>query len=119
LGLSISLLPLNVKSPLGMNFSGSLNGLFSADDTPLPYPSPFADHDFNSAKGSLELSWSPGIFQFKTKWGYGVTAKKEGQWDTSFNASVRHKPGRFSVKFATPNFPEKWNCTLSWSVEKK
>jgi hypothetical protein len=119
LGLSLSLLSLNVKSPLGINFSGSLNGLFSTDHTPLPYPSPFADHEFDSAKTSLELSWSPGIFQFKTKWGYGVTAKKEGQWDTSFSASVRRKPGRFSVKFASPNFPEKWNCTLSWNVEKK
>ena len=123
IGLSLSLLPLKIKSPLGIALSASLDGLCSTN-APLPYPNPFVIHEFDSSKSSLELSWSPGIFQFKTKWGCQASAKKESQWiksqwDASFSASVRHKPGRFGIKIASPDFPQKWNCTLTWNLEKK
>jgi len=124
LGLSLSLMPFNINESLGINFSGQIKALCSTDETPSPYPLPQYPYTFDSAKASGELIWSPGIFQFRTKWGYGVSAKKasaanEGQWDASLSAAVRFKHGRFSVKVASPDFPETWNCTLSWRVEKK
>jgi hypothetical protein len=108
----------NRGSPLGINLSASVKAISAAEEAPQPWPL-FREAQFDSAKAGCELSWSPGIFQFKTKWGYSVTAKKEGQWDASASAALRFKYGRFSVKAASPNFPEKWNCTLSWRLEKK
>ena len=119
LGLSLSLLPLNINKSLGINLSGQVKALCSTDETPSPYPVPQYPYTFDSAKASGEITWSPGIFQFRTKWGYGVTAKKEGQWDASLSAAVHFKYGRFSAKIASPDFPDEWNCTLSWRVEKK
>ena len=119
LGLSLSLFPNYIKNPLGINISGGVQGVCSSNETPSPYPLPQYPYRFDSAKASGELSWSPGPFQFKTKWGYKASAKKEGQWDSSFSAAFKFKPGRFSVKVASPNFPDDWNCTLSWHIEKK
>jgi len=141
LGLSLSLPPMllppallpasaRVKNPkpknypLSINLSATIKTLGSSAEVPPPYPflplntdsgSPM---EFDSAKESIELLWSPGIFQFRTRWGYTSYAKKDNQWDGSISAAVRFKHGRFSVKFAWPLFPEKWNCTLSWRVEK-
>jgi len=103
--------------PLNINFAASMDWLGRTDDRPLPFPfsSPV---DFNSAKTSCELLWPPGIFQIRTKWGYTIYANKDNQWEASVSGAVRVKHGRFSVKFAWPVFPEEWNCTLSWRVEK-
>ncbi|MCL2762968.1 MAG: hypothetical protein FWD36_07180 [Treponema sp.] len=136
LGLSLNLPPLslppalltasarkvkNIKPksyPLGLNLSSSFDWLGSADETPSPYPF-FQSHNvFDSAKASCELVWSPGIFQFRTRWGYTAYEKKDDQWNGSISAAVRLKHGRFSAKIAWPDFPEKWNCTLSWRLEK-
>ena len=110
--------------PLSINLSSTIKTLGSSAEVPPPYPflpinadsgSPMA---FDSSKTSGELLWSPGIFQFRTRWGYTAYAKKDNQWDGSISAAVRFKYGRFSAKFAWPVLPEKWNCTLSWRVEK-
>jgi hypothetical protein len=106
-------------SPLGIHLSGSIKSLGSSDKTPAPYPLSGESWRFDSAQAGCELSWSPGMFQFRTKWGYAVTAKKEGVWDASFSAVVRGKPGRFSVKAASPDFPRKWHSTVSWRLAKK
>ena len=119
LGLSLNLLPLGVKSPLGINFSYSVKGQCSANDTPAPYPLPQYPYTFNSAKTSGELLLPAGIFQFRTKWGFEAAAKKENRWDASFGAAIRHKSMRFSVKITSPDFPGEWNCSLSWHIEKK
>jgi hypothetical protein len=106
-------------SPLGLNLSGSLKGHSSAGETPSPYPWPQNPWDFDSAHAGAELAWSPGILQFKTKAGYTASAKKEDRWDAAFSAGIRFKYGRVSVKAASPDFPHKWNCTISWRAEKK
>ena len=107
--------------PLGLNLTGSVNWLGSADAVPSPYPFSL-DSAFpalyDSSKISCELLWSPGIVQLRTRWGYTAYAKKDDQWDGSFSAAIRLRHGRFSAKIAWPTFPEKWNCTLSWRVEQ-
>ncbi|MDR2923713.1 MAG: hypothetical protein LBU85_10295 [Treponema sp.] len=134
LGLSLNLPPLalprqllsassaKVKTPqpkmypLNINLATAIDWLGRADEQPSPFPF-FPPGEFNSAKTSCELLWPPGIFQFRTRWGYTVYAKKDNQWEASIGAAVRLKHGRFSVKFAWPVFPQEWNCTLSWRVE--
>jgi hypothetical protein len=138
LGLSLNLPPMslphilltssarkvkNIKPkiyPLRINLSTSINELGSLEEGSIPSPYPFfpANMEFDSSKTSCELLWSPGIFQFKTKWGYTVYEKKDNKWDGSISAAVRFKYGRFSAKIAWPVLPEKWNCTLSWRLEK-
>jgi hypothetical protein len=105
--------------PLGINLTASVKELGSADEAPAPYPFFPANQEFDSAKVSGELLWSPGVFQFRTKWGYTAYAKKDNPWDASISSAVRFKYGRFSMKLAWPTFPEKWNITLSWRLEKK
>jgi len=135
LGLSLNLPPLSLPGtllpasaakvknlkpkiyPININLATSIDWLGSAGEPPPPFPF-FPPGEFDSTKTSCELLWSPGLFQFRTKWGYTAYAKKENQWDASVSAAVRFKHGRFSLKFAWPAFPEKWNCTLSWRVEK-
>jgi hypothetical protein len=135
LGLSLNLPPLllpkpllassaaKVKNPkpkvypLNINLATSIDWLVLIDEPSPPFPF-FPPGEFDSAKTSCELLWPPGIFQFRTKWAYTVYAKKDNQWESSISAAVRFKHGRFSVKFAWPVFPEEWNCTLAWRVEK-
>jgi hypothetical protein len=103
--------------PLNINLAASIDWLGRADDQPssFPFSSPV---EFNSAKTSCELLWSPGIFQIRTKLGYTAFANKDNQWEASIGTAVRLRHARFSMKFAWPVFPEKWNCTLAWRVEK-
>ena len=92
--------------------SGSAGAAFS------PYPFLLPNRQFASSKTSCELIWSPGIFQFRTRWAYNIIAGKENIWENSFSAGVRFRYGRFSVKMASPLFPDKWNCSLAWRLEK-
>jgi hypothetical protein len=108
-----------LNSPVGLSLSGALKGLTAGGETPSAYPVPQHPYRFDSAKAAGELSWSPGIFQFRTKAGYGVKNEKEGIWETSFSAAARFKPGRFTVKISSPDFPEEWIYAISWRVEKK
>jgi hypothetical protein len=136
LGLSLNLPPVEIPgfsprlagrrsgsakngSPLGLNISGAVKGLSSDSETPFPFPIPAESWQFDSAKGSCELFWSPGIFQFRTKCAYTVSAKKEGKWETSFSTALRCTQGRFSIKATAHDFPREWACTLSWRLEKK
>jgi hypothetical protein len=112
------------KTPLHLSLSFSLDGSFSHGEAalgelPPPYPVPAGPYRFESVKGSGELSWSPGVFQFRTKLGYGVKNGKEEVWEGSAGAALRFRPGRLSVKVASPDFPGKWVYTITWRVEKK
>ena len=104
--------------PLGINISSAVKWLGSAEE-PLPLPLPYPGRRFDSAKIGCELLWSPGIFQFRTRWNYTVfeaKSPKDNLLDMSFNAAVRFKYGRFSIRVASPDFPDKWNCTVSWRL---
>ncbi|GHV05177.1 hypothetical protein FACS189485_11760 [Spirochaetia bacterium] len=110
-------------APVGLVFSASLDGVLALDEEPpYPYPIP-GDYEFNSAKTAGELTWSPGIFQFRAKAAYVMKPKKDGIWDLAFSAAVKTpgagpywKPGRISLKIAFPDFPEKWDLTVSWRL---
>jgi hypothetical protein len=105
--------------PVALVFSASLDGTLALDgEQPSPYPVP-GDYELASAKIAGELSWSPGIFQFKTKTAYVINPKKENTWDMAFSTAVYGKPGRFSFKIASPDFPEEWNFTISWRLNHR
>jgi len=104
--------------PLNIHLSAAVKELGSAPEVLSPYPLSAVNQKFDSCKTSGELLWSPGIFQFRTRWAYTTYSKKDNQWEGLFSTGVRFKYGRFSAKIAWPVFPEKWNCTLSWRVEK-
>jgi hypothetical protein len=106
-------------SPLGISLSTLLKGQSSIDEVPLPYPVPQSPWTFDSVRVGYELSWSPGIFQFKTKLGYTAAEKKEEKWDTSLAAAIRFKAGRLGIKAGSNDFPDKWNWSISWRLEKK
>jgi len=54
--------------------------------------------------------------QLSARAGYEKTTGKEGVWDTSFSASIRGKKNRLTIKAATPDFPKKWEFTISWRM---
>jgi len=115
-GLRLSLSRIGIKSPFGINFAGSINGL-SASEDPFFFPVIDDSWSLNSASVSCELTWSPFIFQFKTKFVYTYNAEKDDIWAFSAYASARFKYGRFSVKAESPDFPEKWDFTVTWRLE--
>jgi len=122
IGFSINLQQIAVKSPLGVNFSGSIRGLTATESDFSPYPIPEEPWSLDNASISCEFTFSPSIFQFKSRIGYTNDVKKEEnfkKWDFSFYTAARFKYGRLSIKAATPDFPEKWNWTISWRLEKK
>ncbi|MDR3019442.1 MAG: hypothetical protein LBU66_00895 [Treponema sp.] len=120
IGFSINLKEAGIKTPLGVNFSGSVRGLASTEETPSPYPIAESEDfwEIDTRSVSCELIWSPSIYQFKTKTGYSNNAKNNEKWDFSVSAAVRFKHGRLSLKAATPDFPENWRFTISWRLEK-
>jgi hypothetical protein len=101
-------------------FSGVYTALtvFEFEDTPFPLPLSPAFGTYDTAKVSGTISWSPGIFQLRTQWGYMMQKEKESLWDASFYGSARiGKHNRLSLKIAAPVFPQEWNYTLSWRFE--
>jgi hypothetical protein len=117
LGLAITLPKVNTGA-LGFALSGSVKGL-SSSESPSPYPVSFDSWVFNNASANCELSWSPLNLQFKSKAGYAWYANKDENCDISLYAALRFKQGRLSLKAESPDFPEKWNWTVTWRLEKK
>jgi hypothetical protein len=104
--------------PLNMNLSSSIRSLGYADEAPPPYPFFPTERELDSVKTACEFLWSPGIFQLRNRWAYTVFENKENQTEASLSGAVRFKNGRLSVRVASPDFPEKWNYTVSWRLEK-
>ena len=118
-GFSLNLQKININSPLGVNISGSIRGLTSSEGLPPPYPVPEKFWLLDSAGINCEFSWSPLNFQFKTMTGYSNNAKNEEKWLFSLSAAARFKHGRLRLKVESPDLPEKWNFTASWSLQKR
>jgi hypothetical protein len=116
-GISINMRKIGIKNPLGINFSGSVKGLAGVDGDISPFPALDNDWAWESADINCEFLWSVGIFQFRSKTGYTFFPEKDEKWDFSFSTAVRFKHGRLSFKMASPDFPEKWNWTVSWRME--
>lgn len=106
-----------LKTPLGVNFSGSIRVLSVSESNPSPFPVPNNPWNYDTAEINCEFTWYPSIFQFKTKTGYTFIPENEGKWDVSFSSAVRFKHGRLSIKSFSPDFPQKWNWTVSWKLE--
>ena len=104
--------------PLGISLGAAIKHLGAVTETPPPYPFTPSNQEFDSAKISCELIWSPGIFQFRTRWAHTTFEKKDDVLESSFSAAIRFRHGRISAKLAYPVFPDKWNCTISWRIEK-
>jgi len=123
IGFSVNLQQIAIKYPLGVNFSGSIRGLTATESVFSPYPIPEEEPwSLDDASINCEFTFSPSVFQFKSRIGYTNDVKKEEnyeKWDFSFYTAARFRHGRLSIKAATPDFPQKWNWTISWRLEKK
>jgi hypothetical protein len=119
LGISVNLPQTAKIGAFGVNFSGSIRGLTSSGGSPSPFPVPEEPWVFDNAGISCEITWSPRIFQFRSKFGYSAYEKKDGKWDFSASGAVRFRHGRLSIKAESPDFPGKWNFTVSWRLERK
>jgi hypothetical protein len=97
---------------LGWAVSGNLTGVSATSEQPVPFPIPASVLEVHFAGISGELSYRIGKVQFRTKLGY-----TSGIWDASWYTSIRGKPGRFSLKIASPDVPVSWTYTLSWRLE--
>lgn len=118
IGFFINLNKFAINTPLGVNISGSIGGLSESIGIVSPYPIPKNPLIFDKAEINCEFTWSPLNFLFKSKIGCSKEAKKDKNlWEFSFSAETRFKHGRFSVKVTSPDFPEKWNWTISWRLE--
>jgi hypothetical protein len=113
-----------LEGTLGLNagpfrpaLSVNLNGLTAEEGSPPAFPSPRSFGNPRSAAFSGEMSYAFKIFLIKTKLGYTARKEKGGIWDTSLNLTARKKSGRFSLKIASPEFPEKWTWEISWRLE--
>jgi len=121
-GFSMDLRQISVKKPLGVTISGSITGLSAPESFSSPYPVPWESRNLDIASVNCDFTFSPSIFQFRSRVGYTNDVKNNDEidkkWNFSFSTAARFKYGRLSIKAATPDFPEKWNWTVSWRLEK-
>jgi hypothetical protein len=103
--------------PVRPALSVSVTGFTTAERAPAAFPAPKSFGDPHSAAFSGELSYPVRIFLIKTKLGYTARKEKDGVWETSLSLTARQKPGRFSLKIASPELPEKWTWEISWRLE--
>ncbi len=108
-------------SEFKVNLAAGVKGLTSTEGTPSPYPILSGGETwlFDAAETSCEFSVSPKNLQFRTKFGYSTNTKNSEKWDFSLSAAYRFNHGRLTIKAVSPDFPEKWNGTVSWRLERK
>jgi len=122
IGLNINPRQFGINSLFGVNFSGSLKGQTMSDDSHVIFPVPDELWNWRSASVDCEIIWTPyfknrpGFLQFRSKIGCNFFAEKNEIWDFSVYSSARFKNGRLSLKASSPDFPEKWNWTVSWRL---
>jgi len=100
----------NAENPSEQNPSGEKPA------APRPSPANIGGAKLGGSKAAGAGKKTSLTAQFSARAGYEKTAAKEGIWDTSFSASIRSKKNRLTIKAATPNFPKKWEYTISWRM---
>jgi len=115
IGLSVNL----ANHPLGINLSGSVDGLAVLEGSPSPYPVHEESRVFDTGSVGCEFVLPLGIFQFRSKTGCTFYAEKGEKWDFSLSASARFRYGRLSLKAAMTDSGEKWSWTVSWRLERQ
>jgi len=116
LGLSFNLQEFGITNPVRINFTGSIKGL-AASDNPLPYPIPDNTWKWDSIRTTSEFIWSYKVFQFRIKAGSTIYVENDEKRDFSFSNSIKFKKGRLSTRIESPDFPEKWNWSISWRID--
>lgn len=95
-----------------LDYHSGLNG-----NRGLLFQPPFFENTVSS-KIAEELAWGIGVFDIRSKLAHIDRAEKKALWDLSLNASFKPvKGGRVSLKIASPDFPKKWNYTLSYRIQ--
>lgn len=117
IGFSFNLKQLSIKTPLGLNISGSIKGITAAESYFFPYPIPESPWIFNSAAINCDFIWSPLNYQLRSRVGYSNNAKNDEKWYFSLYMAARFRQGRLGIKIESPDLPEKWNFSISWRVE--
>jgi hypothetical protein len=103
--------------PWSATAQGNISGRSAwGEEAPPPFPLPGVSPSFESARVSAELGHGSGGLSLGGKLGYTGKREKEGVWDASLSASIRGKPGRLSLKLASPVFPRAWTATVSWRL---
>ena len=117
-GFSLDLGKIGIKTPFGFKISGSVNGLSHSNTPVSPFPVPEKSRITENSAFNCEFTWSPLNLQFVSKAGFTNNYKKDEKvWDFSFSTAARFRHGRLSIKSVSPNFPDKWNWTVSWRME--
>ncbi|MDR1176788.1 MAG: hypothetical protein LBK83_15095 [Treponema sp.] len=106
-----------LSSPLRLNYTFSLDGRPGLQDDVSPYPLSARGWEYAAAKWTAEFVWSPWILDLRSRFGQTAKDGKDAVWETSFSAACKTKFGRMGFKAASPDFPSKWNYTLSWRLE--
>jgi hypothetical protein len=117
IGISLNMSKIGIKNPLGVNFSGSVKGFSGENNGKSIYPVLDNTWSWESVDLNCEFLWSIGVCQLRSKAGYTFFPEKDENWEFSLGTTIRFKHGRFSFKAASPDFPKKWNWTVSWRME--
>ncbi|MDR3114037.1 MAG: hypothetical protein LBU25_00785 [Treponema sp.] len=107
---------------LGVAVSGSLTGTSAASAQPFPFPIPEPALAVPGSAIAGEVSYRIGQAQVRVRLGYTNEKARDGLhgiWDTAWYASIRGKPGRFSLTIASPDLPASWTYTLTWRLEHR
>ncbi|MCL2210589.1 MAG: hypothetical protein FWB95_01560 [Treponema sp.] len=110
-GMSFSMAKAGIKNPLNLSISASVDGITDLNNEERSW-------NWEKIGANCEIYWSILRFQLRSKVGVAFYAEKDEKWDLSLSGTIRFKYGRLGLKAASPDFPEKWNWTISWRVEK-
>jgi hypothetical protein len=126
LGLNINMQQLGANSvfessPLRLTFTGSIKGVSESGKYIFPMAFYHPENQWNreSISTNCEFFWSPYRIQLRSRVGITFIPENDKKWDFSLSSAIRIKQGRLSLRVASPDFPEKWNWSISWRLEKR
>jgi len=105
--------------PVGVGLSAALRSRDHAEGG-APSPIPFSregERRIESLRAGCELSWSPGIFQLRTRWAYAARPGGDGRLEGSASLAARLGRGRLSAGVSWGDFPARRSYSVSWRAE--